>query len=550
MRPVTAAVLGFAAATLCATAVGWLMAGGSTRTGGHPAQPGGRVVAEAPPQDGALLPPTESRPAPPRNLAPRPEETASTQQVAGAHEGTLLYGSLRNEAGQAIDDERAEVELVPATGPTLWAPIKSGTYSRMGLMPGEWTVRTKLTHYKPTSQAVTLADEPFMRLDIVLTASHRVEVRAFTPDGRPLGQVLAEMPDMADLASSLGVIASVDPLASTPELRQMQWAHWGIGRFWLRGDIGAHFDKVSMPDDCLGLLELSVPGPAWAHLMLGEALLASQPVAPDATAIAFTLSAEHVVQSLGSFAVRCLDAQTREPLSNSEVQLRTQDTWRTPEHTGPDGRWHQERITPGTYLFTANTQTSEHLTYDVAIPAGRTLDLGDVYLHDAVHLAGTVVDGQGQGMATSLRLRCLDQEGAVPIGVEFAAQQTDPQGNFDVRDLGPRRYVLTVIDDDFARHATFVDLSAGDVVGLRIMVVPGVTVSVRPDWPPEESHGLRILDVNGFLMGESASWSGANPFVRRLEPGRYTAEVFGAAGVERQQVFDVADGDLVVTLGS
>lgn len=556
MRPVVAAMLGFAAGLGCAAFVASLLADPAPSVA-SPLSPQREPQAALSSPDASALHPAPETPAPAaRTLAPRaanaPGEVPAPQPAARP-DGILVYGSVRDEAGQPIgdDEDYAEVQFIPAAGPTVWAAIRNGSYSRMDLAPGEWTAHTELTHYKPTSQPLTLtAEQPFVRLDIVVGGSHRVVVRAFTPDGRPLDKALAEGEDTADLTQSLGVIASLEPLASPPELRQRQWYEWGVGQFWLRGGIGAFFEGVSMPDDCLGLLEISVPSDAWAHLMLGSALLASQPVPADAAEVTFTIGPEQVAQGLGAFAVRCIDAKTRAPIEGADVLLHTHDSWSAPEHTGPDGRWRAERLTPRTYLFTANTKESEHLTLEVTIPPGRTVDVGDVVLHPAVQLSGTVVNEQGEGVTTSVRLKCLDLDGPLPMDVESGYQQTDAEGRFTYSGLGTRRYVLTVISEQLARRAVAVDLTSGDVTGLRIAVGPGVSVSVRPDWPAKEAHGLRIVDANGFTVGEAPTWNGGKPFERRLEAGRYTAEVFGEGGVERRRAFEVRDGDVVIELGS
>jgi hypothetical protein len=551
MKPTSAALLGLLGGLAIATVVSGLLA--SYRLGQSEVDAVSVGVAKR--DDTHEAPVLTSDRAPVESAVPAPAaKVLRTEPAVAATDdslGILIYGTVHDEKGRPIDTEMGQVEFAPATGDSLWAYIASGTYARLGLSPGTWTVRTGLRHFRPTSQVLTLsANEPLVRLDIVEIASHRIVVRVFAPDGRPIDEAAPEDFPQGDAPSEeLGVIASREPLTSAPQLDQRLWDSWDVGHFWLRADIGAYLSQVSMPDDCLGLLEVDVPSVVWVHLMFGSALLASQQVAADATDIAFTIDPAQLSRNLGSFSVRCLDAKTGAPIAGASAQLRTADSWRDGAPTGPDGRWHKERVQPGRYIFTASTRTSEHLSFDVIIPPGSAVDLGDIALKPAVRLAGTIVDADGHGVATSLRLRCLDQEGAWPVGVEFEYGQSSALGTFAFEGLGPRRYVLTVVDEQLPRHVVPVDLTGGDVTGLRIAVGIGVSVTVQPDWPAQESHGLRLLDSNGFTVGEARSWSGDKPFVRRLEAGRYTAVVFGDGGVERQRTFEVGGTDLVVRLG-
>jgi hypothetical protein len=148
-----------------------------------------------------------------------------------------------------------------------------------------------------------------------------------------------------------------------------------------------------------------------------------------------------------------------------------------------------------------------------------------------------------------LRVKCLDQQGRWPITVEDGYVQTDPQGAFEISGLGQRRYVLSVVDDEHARHAVAADLSMSDVVGMRIVVSSGVSVTIHPDWPAQQLRDLRILDHNGFTMGEGPGLSGDKTLVRRLEPGGYTAVVTDAGGTERLRTFEVGNQDKDVMLG-
>src|SRR6185369_13712268 len=102
-----------------------------------------------------------------------------------------------------------------------------------GLKPSPLTVTADLKGYRPFKTAITLsAEQPVVRLDLVLQAAVQLIIKGFTPSGEPLldavGRELAG--GNARQAPRMSAIATREPLTGDlPEISYRAYDRWGIG---------------------------------------------------------------------------------------------------------------------------------------------------------------------------------------------------------------------------------------------------------------------------------------------------------------------------------
>jgi hypothetical protein len=480
-----------------------------------------------------------------------PSSTAPT--LASDRIGILVYGTVSDTGGAAVSADYMMLQFTPEAQPARNAIITAeGTYAATGLQPGPCRAFANLVGYRPWRRDLVLrAEEPAVRLDVVLERADILAIKAFTRDGRPLLDALkAEMPENEMWSLRVSALASLEPIVSLPSQIGRGWNAWGIGNYRDKLEaMGPLRDRGrDIPPDAMGLLELDVPPPVFVTLAVRRAILASQRVEPGQQEVVFTVDVADVKASFGSLSARLVDAGTRAPLPDARVDVNDAQGPGSRLTTGADGRVRLESLRPGRMRFEVDLKGYERLSALVDVPVAGHVDLGDVQLAPSRTLEAMVLDEQGQPVSGAVSVQNLDPPQGLTWDTDSRSWVSEPDGSLKIEGLGQHHSSLALRDKNLASQPLVVDMTLGDVAGVVLRAVPSVGVSLRLDWPENVRRGLRVTAASGHIATNWSSWPGGSTWTARVAPGTYVAEIYDDAKVLLSRGFDVGATPVALTL--
>ncbi|HZL99963.1 MAG TPA: hypothetical protein VFD43_06900 [Planctomycetota bacterium] len=469
--------------------------------------------------------------------------------AADALVGILVYGAVLEADGRPASLGQARwISFDQGSGePRRLEVPTSATYAISGLKPGPCTVRTDFLGYRPTRHELKLdAAHPAVRLDLVLQPAVVLMVKAFTPSGEPLSDALHAAMGPAGMHSwPLAAIATREPPpALLPEISHRNYDQWEIGRF--TGGIDLLFQDAALPQDVLGKLELDESLPAYVSLVFRHIVLQTQTVEPGATEVVFTVPLESVTRLLGGVRVRVVSAETRQPIPGAHAEL--SDSQSGGGHATPDadGVFIWERQRPGLLELQVMAPDHEYWAGEVSIPPGGEANLGTLELTPAVSASGVVLDPAGEPV--SVRLRALpDEDRGLGMGGR-RYEQSGADGRFTCAQLGQRRYLLSVSDQEWTGLPVPVDLRQGSVEGVVITVAAGTLVRLHSRWPEGERYDVQVITQEGLPIRTIEDWLGDRPWSKRLIPADYVAVLLREGRELKRLPFSVGAEELAIDL--
>jgi hypothetical protein len=497
----------------------------------------------------------EDEPAPSARPIDVPAESRAptAPPAADARIGILVYGAVSDPAGAPVKSDWMNLQFTPdAQAPRNVTIVADGTYAATGLVPGHCRVSANLLEFRPWHTDLELeADQPAVRLDIVLEPSDVLVIKAFTPEGKPLVDALkSQMGDRAMWELRVSAVASVEPLTSLPAQLGRGWDGFGIGYY--RDNLEAvgplRDHGAALPPDAMGLLELDVPPPVWVTLAVRSAILGSQRVEPGQKLVTFTVGVSDVTATFGTLRARMVDGSTRAPLAGVGVNINDAQDSGTSNPTGPDGLVHAAGLTPGRMRFQASLEGYERLNALVTIPPAGDVDLGDVPLAHARSVHGSVLDEQDHPVSTYVSIQNLDPPQGLAWDNGYQSWMSEQDGSLVIKGLGQHRYSLMLHDKIWVSQPLIVDTTVDDVSGVVLRALPGVGASLRLDWPETVRHGLRVSTPQGQILADWDGWQGGNVWSSRLAPGHFLAEVYDGPTVLISRPFDVGAETVNLTL--
>ena len=217
----------------------------------------------------------------------------------------------------------------------------------------------------------------------------------------------------------------------------------------------------------------------------------------------------------GSITHRDRDPVTRDPRNAgpvADVVLTLRGAGRSFQaRTGRDGRYEFTGAAPGRYVLTGVAPpvfSSEPLKEEFELRDVRACHQADFALQYDSRISGSIVDAGGRPLVNAVvELTPVEKIGARYVPSEIAV--SDQEGNFELTEVPPGRYVLGVhlplSPDDVVSptrfhpdasdpaQATVIDVQAGERVGLDRMVIP----------PPTRAH--RVTGRITFQDGKPAA---------------------------------------------
>ena len=549
MRATSATVLGVLAGGLLGFLLRGLLAEDEVR-----GESSGGLRAAATEEPSAALPAVA--PAPTEMLAPAalasdPSAAAVGDKrlggTADALVGIVVYGAVLEPDGKpALIGDRRWMYFEGAMGQHTVEVSDGALYSRAGLQPGAWTVRTDFDGYRPERLELELdGSRPTVRLDIVVKPAVVLLIKAFTPSGEPLAAALGSVLGPHVFMVPLGAIATRDPPpGALPEISHRLYDRWGIGSY-RPGFEMFRVEDDALPEDALGRLELDESLPAHVSLVFRHVVVQTQLVEPGAKDVVFVVPLEALTALLGGLRVEVVDSETRQPLADARAELSDSQSGGMGQPSATPGLFTWENQRPGLLELQITAPGHEQWDGEVSIAPGAVTDLGTLELTPATTVKGIVLDVAGAPV--SVGLRALADEGR---GLGMGARRynkSGSDGHFECEGLGRRRYLLTVSDEHWAGLPVSVDLRHGDVDGVVVNVEAGVAVQLRSTWPEDERYDVRLVTDDGLLLSES-EWRGDWTRTRRLPAGEFVAILLRDGSELKRVPFQVSEQPLTVEL--
>lgn len=521
MRPLLVFVLGESLVLALLAALWWSgpMASGPTDAPRPHQTP---ADAASPPAE-----PVEVRtgsPVPLADRAPverRAADVPEPPMVADDPVGILLTGRVLGPDGAPVPD--AGVALRRGRESRAGnAAAGSGRYAVAGLQPGEWQLTCRAEGFAAHAATVTLDQRAFQQLDLELQRNHVLRVRVQDGGGRPVAEELFQRLMFA----MPYVLATEMPLPDElPPTTSSQVHGLGVAEWRSLFDLQSGGDAKLRQDGWIGELRLNRPPPVHAALMLRTTVLQSQRIEPGQQELVFTLSPDDVFGRLGKVALRLVDAGGA-PIVGAVVGLETAQGGGAANRTDDAGRTVIEDALPGLGILSARVGGEREGLYRfVRVPAGATIDLGDIALAPAVAIAGRVVgsDGKPVGGATvcwtELEARTFPQ----PLVTNRVAR-SDAEGRFALHQCGRHRYVVTVRARDGTAGFAQVDATRGAPPEPTITLSATTAVTLRSRLGLAEGCSVTALAADRLPVAVAWLADSRNGGMS-LVPGSYVLEV-------------------------
>lgn len=463
--------------------------------------------------------------------------------------GVVVDGDVTDDEGAPIPDARLEFVIKDGFGTiTLGRMVtdRDGHYATPSLPVRDlqfWTVRHPGYHSAPRCDVPIRPEEREHRLDFRLARAPILRGRLLDPRGGP-----------ADLArpslAGLQVRACSADADGRPTFSHMDGALGEIDR--------AHATYELTPDSA---------GMAFVAAIVGNCMLASEPIAPDREPIDLVLDTSRIEALAGPIepsrhvarlAVVAKDATTGKAITDYMV------TWNDSigNSTGrccvaPDGVYRLGEVADGACVIRLEKRRYASATRKVEVgadaPGEPPLEL---FLEPmAGELAGRVATASA-GPIEGAHLLALDESGAPLVAFPDCEEWSDSHGEFELASLPSTPCLLLVEDDAHAPRVVRCRPSSRPPP-LEIALEPGV----RVDLLPRDADGnavdlgqkwnLRVTDEAGLLVVDTRLACRRSPPIRdgaielRIASGHCHAELAVAGWRPVGTSFDAIEGAAV-----
>jgi hypothetical protein len=451
---------------------------------------------------------------------------ARTTDTASERRGAVVYGFLKRAKGRTFLVDGAVVLYDRFAERQLANCADDGAYAFSGLAPGQYTLSSRSPR-NGWAQAEVIVDENATdkRIDLQLALQPEVVVKVVDETGQPF---------------SIGFGAKAVATAEQPpewfeELSANTYASNECGSF--RPSSPRPSELLGASESELGTLTLDCAPPVFVSLVTYQRPIATKRVEPGDTEVVFTLDRASPALRGGALKMRLVDAATRAAVDALSVVL---DGCGIRMLKMEDGGYRAANLQPGWYRIQVTATGYEGLRRRVLVRPGSDEDLGDLALAHEQWISGVVVDDAGKGSAIDMHWDEYDPVTGPPPHVGAVnGQRSESDGSFKISRLSRGHYILRASwreDSPWAEWSKVVDTRAGPVENVRIELVRGAPLVVRPSDPANaRSVRFTILDGSGGSVLSSRLW-GPDPRKIMLAPGAYTIEVRAADHAEPKRI--------------
>ncbi len=443
------------------------------------------------------------------------EHVDASSAVAAA--SIRLFGVVRPiEGSTTIPPESKSVGVTDRLGREIVTEADTdGNYST-SLAPGRYWVSVRDLPDCWAHEFVELdASTTEKRLDLQLVLPPQILVKAVDENGEPIAGagVLA----VATLKPPGAWLDEVWGSLNNPLSVSSFQASWRAG--------------LELPEGYLGRVQLDASPPVFVSLLNNQRVVATKLVEVDQAEVEFVVQNDSPLLKPATVRFRFVDAQTRAVLPSTFAMVSSGPGVRA-VHCN-DGWFNDDKVAPGSCSIRAMVPGYESYQHILRFDAGTTNDLGDIPLERECWISGTIL-GDGIGVSMELDIERWDPDRHSAIrGPSSEGTKSDERGSFKIGGLSRGFYVLRRLSQDggWACSSTIVDTTNGPVDNLRIELVPGVPLALRPSNNRWFATHFRILDRDGNGVLASRLWSAA-PQNFSLAPGNYVVEATSDDGGE------------------
>lgn len=452
---------------------------------------------------------------------------------------TLIIGSLLDSAGKPIRNAwSAWCSITDVNGVRMNSDAKSGGAFIFTRMPyGKYWITASAFGFRMAHDVLELQPgAAHVRKDITLPRQPLLRIRATTPDGRILTDVLKLDRFGSDGITLVPVATRDRPGPMIDEIVGSLNNPFGVGQFWEYGPLAE-----KLPRGCLGFVLLDQDPPVYMSLLNWHAVLQTKEVHPGDEEVDFVLRPEDVIASMASIRVQVMDADGLTPLAGAGATLVCHGEEKASAVTGPDGIALLEKMIPCEGELVLSAKDRARLSVRVSARPGVLTDMGQVTLEQGITLQAHVTNESGAPVSAQFSLLHHDRATGKYINDRQWVRGSDADGILSIPALGRESYLLRTSNLDAAfdqEHEGVKLVSANVVVDLRsgvapnaldIRLVPASTLTLILNGESDDRLQFRVNDSQGLVLVSGRFWM-VTPHPLSLPPGNYAVELLDPQG--------------------
>jgi RNA polymerase sigma-70 factor (ECF subfamily) len=468
---------------------------------------------------------------------------------------TLLRGFVLDGDGQLVDKATIQWDDEASTNPERRCGVtaEQGEYAIASLPQRPVPFHVSALGFAAKDVTLDLSNATgCARHDFELRRIALIPVRILAPDATVLLDPTADRRPwrsaLDEFDWGLTVLGSEQPLPPRlPPTHDARLLGIGIGRF--RRSEPLHGRKETATSDVDGTFESPVV-PFELSLLFKHVVVAHQTVTELDQSVTFVVDPAAIAALVGKLRLRCVDAETHEPLAGVSIVTGDDARSRHEPPTTSDGRFESVATGPGWADLMLRADGREFITRHVLIEPGGVTDLGDVEMDRAVRLEVSVVDPAGKpALAMGSVLRLDRRRPGEPGGGGMGWSMNEP-GKLELPQLSRGRWSIGVSSEteDDARAAAVVEIAGRDPAPITLTLRRATAVTIAAHLGPLDRPVIELARADGFL--ELAAVCSGRGVVASLLPGSWSCSIFDGSTLLARRSFEVGTEPLRVDLGT
>jgi hypothetical protein len=443
-----------------------------------------------------------------------------------------LFGTVRRADGTIV--KQGHIWLQRDGNPVGSATVRDGAFAIAGLQPGTHRLTSRIPDELALDREIEV-HAPHTRLDLELTSRWVLQVEAVTPDGGPLATTGGDRRAFS-LMRHLRAAAFATPL---PVDFASNNAATGLGEARGNEPFGDRGQKA-LPKEVVSVLTLPSDQPVHVALLLGGAMLAQQPVAPQQETVRFVVAIDAVLAKTGKVRFRCVDADGA-PVANATVWVSSGNGSGGGNKTDADGHFAAVDLLPGKVSLSVHKEGQQLPPFELLLSAGADVDLGTIAMQRTVKLEFSTAE---LGKGGQVRLNWLD----MPAGSGWQPREFSHRGDsgaLQTVSLFPGRYAVVARGEGGVAVQT-IDTRALPPSPLHFALQRGAQLTIESRLGAGSAR-CTIATASGITVYRGELGSRRTPSFE-LPPGDYVATVDAGSGVVTTKPFTLPPSGTTIDL--